>query len=240
MAQSFKLMSFNIQFGTDYAKVPNLPKTIDTIAAADPDIVALQEVDKHWSKRSGFADQVRILSEALGMHAAYGANLDLEPPEPGAPRRQYGTAVLSKYEIVGNRNYPLSSFGYEQRGLLETEIDINGTRLGCYCIHMGLTPDQRLVQAKEALAIIRRREGPLVLAGDFNAAPDSPELHLLLDGGMADCFAGLPDVLTFPSDAPTDRIDYILHSGRLVKLQAAVLESTTSDHRPILAGFAVK
>ncbi|MDF2714866.1 MAG: endonuclease/exonuclease/phosphatase [Paenibacillus sp.] len=240
MARSFKLMSFNIQFGTDYAKVPNLPLTIQTIAAADPDIVALQEVDKHWSKRSGFADQVRILSEALGMNAVYGANLDMEPPEPGAPRRQYGTAILSKYEIVGGKNYPLSSLGYEQRGLLETEIDLNGTRLGCYCIHMGLTPDQRIVQAGEARAIIGRRTGPVVLAGDFNTTPGSPELRLLLDGGLADCFAGSTHDFTIPSEAPDRRIDYILHSGQLVKVQAAVLGAMASDHCPIIAELAFK
>lgn len=237
MKRTFKLMSYNIQFGTDCSGKPNLPITIKTIADAAPDIVALQEVDRHWAKRSGFADQLRALADALGMQAAYGANLDLEPPEPGAPRRQYGTAVLSKYPIVASRNYPLSSLGHEQRGLLETEIDMEGTRLNIYCIHMGLTSDQRIVQAEEARTIVGRKAGPVVLAGDFNSDPGSPELGLLLNGGMSDCFDGIPDNLTFPSNAPKRRIDYLLYNSLLAQDSAAVSESTASDHRPIVCEF---
>lgn len=239
MKRSFKLMSYNIQFGTDCSGKPNLPITIKTIAEADPDIVAMQEVDRHWAKRSGFADQLRALADALGMEAVYGANLDLEPPEPGAPRRQYGTAVLSKYPIVAGRNYPLSSLGYEQRGLLETEIDLGGTRLNVYCIHMGLTSDQRILQAEEAQAIIGRKTGPVVLAGDFNSDPGSPELRLLLSGGLSDCFAGVTGNLTFPSDAPERRIDYLLYNSRLAQGPAAVIASTASDHRPIVCEFRI-
>jgi endonuclease/exonuclease/phosphatase family metal-dependent hydrolase len=240
MKSTFKLMSYNIQFGTDCNGNPNLPTTIKTIADADPDIVALQEVDRHWAKRSGFADQLQALADALGMEAVYGANLDLEPPEPGAPRRQYGTAVLSKYPIVAGRNYPLSSLGYEQRGLLETEIDLGGTRLNMYCIHMGLTSDQRIVQAEEALTIIGRRSGPVVLAGDFNSDPGSAELHLLLSGGLSDCFDGITDNLTFPSNDPKRRIDYLLYNSRLMQGPAAVIESTASDHRPIACEFRIR
>jgi endonuclease/exonuclease/phosphatase family metal-dependent hydrolase len=237
MKPSVKLMSYNIHFGTDSAGAPNLPEIARTIADAGPDIAALQEVDKHWSPRSGFADQAKALSEALGMHVVYGANLDRDPPAPGAPRRQYGTAVLSKYPIVRSRNYPLSSFGDEQRGLLETEIDANGVRLRVYNVHMGLTARQRVAQAGEALAIIGPLTGPVALAGDFNAEPDSPELRLLLEAGFADSFAGAAAEPTFPSIAPESRIDYLLAGGRLVPVRAAVLPSTASDHRPIVGEF---
>lgn len=235
--RDFRLMSFNIRFGANLYGKPDLPNTIRTIAAAEPDIVALQEVDKHWAKRSGYADQALALSQALGMHAVYGANLDLEPPAPGLPRRQYGTAVLSKYPIVNSCNYPLSSFGYEQRGLLETEIDLNGYRLRVYCIHMGLTPEQRIAQAEEAMAVIGRNSGPILLAGDFNAVPDSPELRYMLSGGLSDSFAEVADNLTFPSDVPQGRIDYMLFSNRLELRQATVVKSTASDHRPIFGDF---
>ncbi|WP_350278838.1 hypothetical protein [Kribbella sp. HUAS MG21] len=38
------------------------------------------------------------------MNYVFAANLDWDPPEPGKPRRQYGTLVLSKYPIVDSRN----------------------------------------------------------------------------------------------------------------------------------------
>lgn len=239
MGPAFKLMSYNIQYGTNAAGQPDLAHTIRTIAAAGPDIVVLQEVDKHWSKRSGFADQTRLLTEALGMSAVYGANLDLEPLRPGDPRRQYGTAILSKFAIASSRNWPLSSLGCEQRGLLEAEIDMNGKRLRVYNVHMGLTAEQRIAQARETLAIIGPLAGPVALAGDFNAEPDSPELRLLLEGGFADSFAGEAAEPTFPSIAPESRIDYLLASGKLVPVRAAVLPSAASDHRPIVGEFVL-
>lgn len=239
MVPAVNLMSYNIHFGTDGSGSVSLPHIMETVSAARPDIVCLQEVDKHWSERSGFADQTWLMSRRLGMHAVYGANLDMEPLVAGAPRRQYGTALLSKYPIVYSRNYPLSSFGDEQRGLLEAEIDVGGIVLRVYNVHMGLTARQRLAQAGEALAIIANGEkrGPVVLAGDFNAEPDSPELRLLLEAGLRDSFAGMPAEPTFPSTAPDSRIDYILANDGLIPLRAAVLPSVASDHRPIVSEF---
>lgn len=239
MTQSFKLMSYNIQCGKDRFGTPNLWQTIQTISAEAPDIVALQEVDKYRGIRSLYANQLRAISESLGMQPVFGANLDYEPPAPDEPRRQYGTAIMSKYNIVASRNYHLSSFGKEQRGLLEAEIDRNGERLYVYCLHMGLTEEQRIVQAEEALAVIKRRSGPVILAGDFNASPDSPEVQRLLEGGFFDSFAGTANDFTFPSDEPKRRIDYILYNSRLERRCESVIVSTASDHLPITAEFSL-
>ena len=50
--QAFRVMTWNIAAGHG-----DLSKTADVIREARPDIVALQEVDAHWEKRSDFADQ---------------------------------------------------------------------------------------------------------------------------------------------------------------------------------------
>lgn len=238
---TFKLMSYNIHFGTDSSGAPNLPRIMETIAEAGPDIVFLQEVDKHWSRRSGFVDQTKLLSETLGLSVVYGANLDLDPLVPGEPRRQYGTAILSKHPITESRNYPLSSFGDEQRGLLEAEIELGagGPRIRAYNIHMGLTARQRIAQADDAVRIIGRKSGPVVLAGDFNAEPDSLELRQLREAGFTDSLAGLAEEPTFPSTAPESRIDYIWTRGNLSVVSAAVLPSLASDHRPIVGEYVM-
>ncbi|RKN86645.1 endonuclease/exonuclease/phosphatase family protein [Paenibacillus ginsengarvi] len=238
---TIKLMSYNIHFGTDSSGAPTLPRIMETIAEAGPDIVFLQEVDKHWSRRSGFADQTKLLSETLGLSVVYGANLDLDPPVPGAPRRQYGTAILSKHPIMESRNYPLNSFGDEQRGLLEAEIELSadGPSIRAYNIHMGLTARQRIAQVEDATQIIGRKSGPVVLAGDFNAEPDSLELRLLREAGFVDSLAGLAAGPTFPSTAPESRIDYIWTRGNLSVDSAAVLPSMASDHCPIVGEYVM-
>ena len=45
------------------------------------DLVGLQEVDKHWSARSDWADQPAWFAQRLGLHVAYAANLDLQSKE---------------------------------------------------------------------------------------------------------------------------------------------------------------
>ncbi|HSH45918.1 MAG TPA: hypothetical protein VK966_08685, partial [Longimicrobiales bacterium] len=45
---------------------------------------------------------------------------------------------------------------------------------------------------------------------------------------------GAANGLTYPSDAPVKRIDYLFLSGGLTCSAARVLETTTSDHRPVV------
>jgi hypothetical protein len=68
------------------------PAVAAVIRDADVDVAALQDVDRHWSARSDFADQAAELAQTLGMHYVYGANLDRDPLESGQPRRRYGNA----------------------------------------------------------------------------------------------------------------------------------------------------
>ena len=235
-----KLMSYNIHYGTDTFNKRNLERIAETIRAADPDIAGLQEVDKHWSDRSAFMDLGHSLAETLGMQLVFAPNLDRDPRAPGEPRRQYGTAVLSKYPIIRSRNYSLSSFGGEQRGMLETEIGTPDRRLMFYNIHMGLTSEQRMKQAEEALDIMKGSELPLVLVGDFNARPDSEEIGRFKRSGLSDTFSGIADVNTFPSITPEVRIDYIFYNDQMELVEREVVASDASDHRPVVGTYRFK
>ena len=82
----------------------DLDRTAAVIRAHNPDIVALQEVGRHWSADTEWRDQAVELERRLGMAMVYGANLDRDPPEAGAPRRQYGTAILSAWPVLASRN----------------------------------------------------------------------------------------------------------------------------------------
>lgn len=240
MFSTIKLMSYNIHYGTDTFNKRNLEQIAETIRAVDPDIAGLQEVDKHWSDRSAFMDLGQSLAETLGMKLVFAPNLDRDPREPGQPRRQYGTAVLSKYPIVRSRNYSLSSFGTEQRGMLETEISVLDRRFMFYNIHMGLTAEQRVKQAEEALDIMKGNDLPLVLLGDFNARPGSEEIQRIQSSGLSDTFSNMEDVCTFPSIKPEARIDYIFYNDRLDLLSREVVASDASDHRPIVGTYRFK
>lgn len=237
-----KVMSYNIRHGADPFENYNLERIADVIRQSGAEIVGLQEVDRYYSNRSNNEDTIQRLSDMLGMQFAYGANLDHPPTQPGQPRSQYGTAVLSKYPIVQNQNYWLASNGQEQRGLLETTIAIQGVQLSFYCTHMGLSAVQREIHADEILGIMAKRSGPKILVGDFNARPyESVMTHFTKQ--LQNPFADQPDAFTFDSINPSATIDYILASSEIrlgERENARVIQTQASDHFPIISNLYLK
>ena len=79
----------------------------------------------------------------------------------------------------------------------------------------------------------------MVLLGDLNAAPDTPEVAALVDQ-LTDAWvaAGVGDGNTFSSQTPTSRIDYVLTSRDVTARTAAVIASDASDHRPVVASLS--
>lgn len=71
-----RVMSYNIAAGHG-----NLDRIIEVIRGSGADVVALQEVDVHWSERSGFADQAALLGDALGMEVFYAPIYTFPPAE---------------------------------------------------------------------------------------------------------------------------------------------------------------
>ncbi|MDB4897245.1 MAG: Endonuclease/exonuclease/phosphatase, partial [Firmicutes bacterium] len=150
----------------------------------------LQEVDNHFGARSNFTDEAAWLASSLHMHYCYGANLDLNPLEPGQARRQYGTAVLSRLPILSCHNtlLPKTVATNEQRGLLDTVVNVKGVPVRVYNTHLQPNANDRTVQVQAIMEQIGHQQGPLVLMGDLNATPTASELGAPLcrsDGRLA-------------------------------------------------------
>jgi endonuclease/exonuclease/phosphatase family metal-dependent hydrolase len=233
-----RVMSFNIHHGVGTDGVRDLQRIADMIKSQGADIVGLQEVDRHWSERSNFVDQTAWLARELNMHVVYGANLDNDPLEPGQPRRQYGTAILSAVPILDWDNTYLSRYeGHEQRGLLRARVVVRGVPVQVYNTHLQHNDAaERLDQCEAIKALIGTPDESVVLVGDLNAVPTAPEITTLLDG-LIDAWeqAGIGDGYTIPSENPNRRIDYVLTSDDVVARTAAVVTSDASDHLPVYA-----
>jgi glycerophosphoryl diester phosphodiesterase len=242
--QDVTAMTYNIHHGADHAEQLDLERIAREVEGSGADVVALQEVDNHWGERSGGADQTAELADRLGMHAVYGANLDLDPPAAGQPRRQYGTAILSRFPIRSSRNTLLPRpAGGEQRGLLEAVVKVNGRPLRVANTHLQHNnADERLAQALKMDELLGAAKEPTVLMGDLNATPDQPELAPLW-GRFDDAWlrAGTGDGFTYPVEAPDRRIDYILASKCGLDVErAAVRSGQGSDHLPVTAEVEVR
>ena len=126
-----RVLTYNIHGGVGTDGVLDLDRVADVIAGTGAEVVALQEVDRHRREQSAFADQPGLLAQRLGMHLAYAACLDDEPAHPGAPRAQYGTALLSVHPLVEPTTTLLPCWpGSEQRGLLDDTLLLWGGEFG--------------------------------------------------------------------------------------------------------------
>lgn len=235
------VLSFNIHHAAGTDGMFDLDRLAAEIRRTHADVVGLQEVDRHYGERSGWTDEPAELAKRLRMHVVFGANLDLEPPAPGAPRRQYGTAILSRYPIVSwtNTLLPKGDPAEEQRGLLSAVLSVHGRTVRFMTTHFQHDSDaSRELQAAEVAVAVRASREPVALTGDLNAPPAQPEVTTLT-ALLADAFAsaGQGDGFTHPADAPTARIDYVLG---LRPVTCTVPATASSDHRPVLARLVIR
>lgn len=133
--RQIRVITYNIHHGTNADEQTTLDRIASLIASENADIVALQEVDRSWSPRSAYRDQMAALADTLDMHAYFGHIYDLEPDSsawagtaadgpsgeihvddeprvdpnaaPVRDRRRYGLAILSRFPIVDSSNYEL-------------------------------------------------------------------------------------------------------------------------------------
>lgn len=235
-----RVMSFNIAAGHG-----DIDEIVRVIRKYDPDIVALQEVDVHWSERSDFDDQARYLGETLNMHYFFGEIYTLEPEDEQTSPRQYGLGYLSKKPIIHQQNHLLTRLSTQTPepelkvlpGFPEIVVEIEGQQVHLFNTHLDYRRDPvvRLTQVEEMIEIMEDADGPVILMGDLNARPGAEEISALFE--MLDDAWGIKDDpgYTFPADQPDRRIDYILHSGHFIVSDVFVAETEASDHRPVVA-----
>lgn len=236
------VVTYNIHHAQGADGVLDLERVAVALRDSGASVITLQEVDRHFGDRSENVDQASWLGRRLGMQVVFGANLDLAPAAAGDPRRQYGTAILSKYPIRSWQNTLLPKLpAGEQRGLLEADIAVRGTTVRILTTHLqhNNTPE-RLAQIAAIRDLTADDHRPTVLTGDMNALPDSVEYARLSDS-FSDIWplVGEGDGFTFDSDAPQGRIDYVFTANGVRARAATVLQTLASDHLPVRAELRV-
>lgn len=258
VGQKLNVLSYNIHHGEgmqrdspDFTGFADLEQIAKIIRDTGADIVALQEVDR-WHPRSGGVDQPAILADLLSMHVSFGCNVTW------SDGGEYGVATLSRFPILSRANTPLPcENGLEQRGVLETSIDVPGIGevlvLNTHLQYVGeehepVAKDERYRQSCVIAAMVAEHAGPVVLMGDFNAEPDDEELAPLVTLIDAWSAAGKGESgLTFPGHPLLElekRIDLVfvnevfeVDSARVVRAGDAQFGS---DHLPFLAKLVIR
>ncbi len=225
-----RVMTYNIHNGFNTAGRLDPEAIARVIENARPDIVALQEVARGWYI-DGSVDLAMWLSRRLQMPYVFGPTAD----------RVWGNALLSRYSIKEWKNVPIAPRDLPiKRGFLWARIDVGGgEEIFVIATHLHHIQKDSAIRQQQISEILRfwNQHPRTILLGDLNATPDAPEMALLRAAGLQDAFAlaGSESGLTFPSDRPVRRIDYIWVSSDLSVRNVVTLRSTASDHLGVVA-----
>ena len=239
--QPVRVLVLNMHAGKDAKGVDNLDRVADLIETTRADIVLLQEVDR-GTTRSGNVDQIERLATATGYAPAFAPSL------VSYQGGQYGIAALVR-ELVGyHATLPLAVSPVQTRagGSREPRVAllvygaVRGASWRFVNTHVDpADADARAQELRQVAAVARQQQAdgrPMLVGGDLNATPDDAGLAAFRDAGLRDAWVecGAGDGFTFPADKPVKRIDYLWLAGGVRCASAAVLDTTLSDHRPLL------
>ena len=223
-----KVLSFNILHGATTRGDFDLDVIAKVIKEANPDLVALQEVDLK-TNRSKKYDLITELGWRTKMTPLFAKAMNFDGGE-------YGEGILSNYSIVQSRNISLPyTPGNEPRAALEI---ITVLRSGDTIVFMGTHLDHlsdekdRVAQVRKINETLSLNQYPTILAGDLNALPGSKPIKILEKMWSAS-YNKKDSNPTYPSENPTKKIDYVMFypKNRWKVLHTEVIQDPiASDH----------
>lgn len=243
-ALKLNVMTFNMHHGRGTDRKVDLERIAKVIRTSKADLIGLNEVDRYFSKRSDYVDQISWLAKKLNMDHAYGQAISLQP-KASTEFREYGNAVLSRYPIVFQQNH---SFIYrsrlmENRSLLEVLIELPQQHLKSYITHLSLNPFIHQKQTNFILQHCRDSSLPTVIMGDWNMRPKSRAWRKITRDFRDVCHEREENqyFYTFPSSRPKSQLDYIFISEDLHVHSVEVVQNDpcASDHLPLQATLSI-
>jgi endonuclease/exonuclease/phosphatase family metal-dependent hydrolase len=250
-----RLVTFNVLHGAGPDGVVDLDRFARAVVALDPDVLALQEVDR-GQERSHGADLVAVAAQAMGAATTrFVAAMTGDPrhhwqpasrtPDPDAAA--YGVALLSRYPLTGWRDLHLPRIvplvprlrrnprrvelvHEELRTAVVARLETPEGPLLVASAHLSFFPGWSYLQLhalRRALTAGAPGRGPAVLMGDLNMT-SRPARAITR-------FRPLASAPTFPVDHPTFQIDHVLAHGDVGDVvDARAVQLPMSDHRALV------
>ncbi len=233
-----KFMSYNTQHCLNFiTKEIDYDIIVDTIKKCHADIIGLQEI-RDKGHKAGYEAQTKIIAEQLGYHYYFAEAIRFNNKNP------YGNALISRYPItfaetilIPNPEIREYDGYYETRCILKATVNV-GSGLNVLVSHFGLNPDEHKNAVETVVSNIPEKH--CVLMGDFNMEPDNPILNPIMQKLYDTAHDFSSPKLSYPSDTPTVKIDYIFVSKDLTVCCADIPEIISSDHRPHIATIEIE
>ena len=207
-----KLVQFNSLFDNK-----NPQAIVALIKRENPDLVALQEISAATS----------VILKSL---------------ETNYPEQKYcpftglgGVVILSRH--------PASASGCEQgSGATWMRMEIEGQPLTLVSLHLHWPyPFRQHKQIDNLTPVLQKLSVPIIVAGDFNAAPWSHGVERIERATQTEVAKGVRNSLIADIPAmgrwPILPVDHVLASGELFVKHIYLGEPSGSDHLPLIANF---
>lgn len=231
-----KIMTFNTQHCENFiTKKIDFEKVARFIVDSDVDFVGLNEM-RGDGPVSGYTAQTEKLSELTKMpHYFFSEAIMVGGTSP------YGNGFLSKIPILKAEKIMIpdpevrdNNF-YETRCIIKVKLEGGITVL---VTHFGLNQTEKENAVKTVLENLENEK--CILMGDFNVTPDDALLKPIEEKmkDVAEVFE--TPLLSWPSDKPEKKIDYIFVSRDVEVVSADIPEAVVSDHRAHIAEVVLK
>lgn len=242
MKKSLRIMTFNTQhcaLYTNYLK--NREQKIDTerfaqeISKVAPDIVGLNEIRGN-DTRGFYGEQTELLKDFSGMPYSFFA------PAIRFDDGPYGNAMLSRLEPLSVENIKIPDpeerkYGgyYETRCLIKAKFEGGLTVL---ITHFGLNPDE--VENAITAVLENIEDEKCIFMGDLNLGENDARLDAIREKMVDTASVYGKGLLTFPSNAPEIKLDYIFVSKDIKVKSVFIPSDVVSDHLPFVADIEVE
>ena len=153
-----RVMTWNIHGTFNRNPRFDLARVVQLISRADPDIVALQEVDSRGAANGNAFNELR---RSLGNHGVGAASI---VTQDGG---EYGQLLVSRWPIHDTKVSDISYGEREPRRAISTRVETPFGDLRAVATHLGLSVAERRNQARALLELIGDAS-PCVALGDFN------------------------------------------------------------------------
>ena len=236
-----KVMTYNIAGAASSTGVRSLPDLAEVIKKADPDLVAIQEVDAFTTRNGKEVHLARDLAALCGMeHWFFAKAMDFHGGE-------YGDAILSKRPFKETEAYTLSGDWegqrIETRSAARVTVEVGGRDIDFVSTHFDHTSDEkwRIPQASELVGILKERDLPVVVGGDLNCTPTSEPMKVLYQELLSPCKSN-SCLGTFVGSK--NAIDHLMYRSNDVLILSSYgvysWADRESDHFPVGAVFEVE
>lgn len=233
-----RVLSYNIHKGIGGRdRLYRLERVLEVIAAEEPDILCLQEVDRNV-RRSRFENQPdRFAAHFEFDHRLFQLNVHVQTGG-------YGNLILSRWPMQSHHQVQLTKQTKKPRGAQMAVIETPKGPIQLVNWHLGLGERERHWQTRRLLEhhlFCESRHLPQLIIGDSNDWRNTLGKGPFVVHGFQQLTAPISRFRSFPAYMPLGSLDKAFWRGEFSQISAHVakrrIARDASDHLPLVVDF---